>query len=71
MQITSRLAAAQAEEEKDEGHKDIKMSGVEYAAITPGDISPGAMNVDLQNGEETKEGETEGTEEVPVVDKRA
>ena len=30
------------------------MTGVEYAAITPGDISPGAMNVDVQNGEETK-----------------
>ena len=68
MQITSRLAAAQAEEEKDEGVKDIKMSGVEYAAITPGDISPGAMNVDVANSEETKE-ETLGTE-VPIVDKR-
>ena len=68
MQITSRLAAAQAEEEKDEGVKDIKMSGVEYAAITPGDISPGAMNVDVQNGEETKE--ENGATETTIVDKR-
>ena len=31
------------------------MSGVEYAGITPGDVSPGAMNVEVPNGEETKE----------------
>lgn len=34
MQITNRLAAAQAAEEKDDDKvKDIKMTGVEYAAI--------------------------------------
>lgn len=44
MNITARLERQQAEEEKDEEkHKDIKMSGVEYAAIQPGDTSPGAM----------------------------
>ena len=47
MNITARLAASQAEEEKDQdGGKDIKMSGVEYASIQPGDMSPGVMNVD-------------------------
>ena len=38
------------------------MSGVEFAAIQPGDISPGAMNVDNGAVEETKE--------EAVVDKR-
>ena len=47
MNITARLAASQAEEEKDQGQdKDIKMSGVEFASIQPGDMSPGVMNVD-------------------------
>ena len=47
MNITARLAASAEEEEKDEGkHKDIKMAGVEYSAIQPGDLSPGVMNVD-------------------------
>ena len=51
MNITARLAASQAEEEKDQdGGKDIKMSGVEYASIQPGDMSPGVMNVDQTAG---------------------
>lgn len=29
----------------------MKMTGVEYAAIQPGDLSPGAMNVDLPGTE--------------------
>ena len=44
----------QQEEEKDDGGKDIKMTGVEFAAIQPGDISPGAMNVEM-NEEPLKE----------------
>ena len=53
MNITARLAASQAEEEKDQdGGKDIKMSGVEYASIQPGDMSPGVMNVDQTAGQE-------------------
>lgn len=39
MLITKRLEVAAAEEEKDEGSKDFKMSGVDYVAIEPGDIS--------------------------------
>lgn len=54
----------EAQEKDDDKHKDIKMSGVEYAAIQPGDVSPGAMNVDVANAEEPKE------KEVVVVDKR-
>ena len=52
--ITKRLEKLQQEEEKDDGGKDIKMSGVEFAAIQPGDISPGAMNVEM-NEEPLKE----------------
>jgi len=41
------MNAQNDEEEKESGNeKDIKMVGVEYAAIQPGDLSPGAMNVD-------------------------
>lgn len=47
MNITARLAASQQEEEKDQAqHKDIRMVGVEYASIQPGDLSPGVMNND-------------------------
>ena len=42
------------------------MSGVEYAAIQPGDVSPGAMNVDPTNEESKDTEESEST----VVDKR-
>ena len=46
MNITARLAANQEEEEKDQGSsKDIRMMGVEYASIQPGDLSPGVMNI--------------------------
>lgn len=46
MHITARLAASQAAEEKENNQgKDIKMAGVEYAAIEPGDLSPGTMNL--------------------------
>ena len=45
MLITKRLEMAAAEEEKDDGGKDVKMSGVEYAAIEPGDVSPGGMAI--------------------------
>ena len=31
------------------------MVGVEYAAIQPGDLSPGAMNVDMNGAEDTNE----------------
>jgi len=57
MQITSRLAKELENQDKDdEKHKDVKMSGVEFAAIQPGDVSPGAMNVDTgNNAEESKE----------------
>jgi mitogen-activated protein kinase 1/3 len=48
MLITKRLEIAAAEEEKDDGGKDVKMSGVEYAAIEPGDISPGGMAIGNQ-----------------------
>ena len=54
LQITKRLEKMQQEEEKDDGGKDIKMTGVEFAAIQPGDISPGAMNVEM-NEEPLKE----------------
>ena len=57
MNITARLAASQAEEEKEQGSdKDIKMSGVEFASIQPGDLSPGVMNV---NHEAVVDGTTE------------
>lgn len=47
MNITARLAASQQEEEKDQAQsKDIRMVGVEYASIQPGDLSPGVMNND-------------------------
>ena len=63
MNITARLAASQAEEEKDQGSaKDIKMSGVEFASIQPGDLSPGVMNVD-HSAAETTEAATAQTEE--------
>jgi len=56
MEITQRLQKdmdmAEKEEEK---HKDIKMTGVEYAGIQPGDVSPGAMNVAVPT-EQPKEG---------------
>jgi mitogen-activated protein kinase 1/3 len=45
IQITKRLETLQAEEEKDDGGKDVKMSGIEYAAIQPGDVSPGGMAI--------------------------
>ena len=48
MLITKRLEMAAAEEEKDDGGKDVKMSGVEYAAIEPGDVSPGGMAIGNQ-----------------------
>ena len=48
MLITKRLEIAAAEEEKDDGGKDVKMSGVEYAAIEPGDVSPGGMAIGNQ-----------------------
>jgi len=67
--ITARLAASQDEEEKDPGsEKDIRMVGVEYAAIQPGDLSPGAMNVD----NEPTLSQAAATEEVkqPVGDRR-
>ena len=55
MNITARLAASQAEEEKEQGSaKDIKMSGVEFASIQPGDLSPGVMNVDHDNASATE-----------------
>lgn len=48
MQITKRLEKEQQEESKYDANvkSDMKMTGVEYAAIQPGDVSPGAMNVD-------------------------
>lgn len=49
MQITERLAKAQEAQESDEGAKDIKMHGAEYAAIQPGDVSPGGMVIDQMN----------------------
>lgn len=45
MLITKRLEQTQLEEEKDDGGKDVKMSGMEYAAIEPGDVSPGGMAI--------------------------
>jgi hypothetical protein len=42
MLITKRLEIVAAEELKDEGGKDVKMSGFEYVAIEPGDIYPQA-----------------------------
>lgn len=45
MMITKRLEQAALEEEKDDGGKDVKMVGVEYAAIEPGDVSPGGMAI--------------------------
>jgi serine/threonine protein kinase len=49
MLITQKLSKQLEADDKDDGQggKDIKMTGVEYAAIQPGDLSPGAMNVDL------------------------
>lgn len=56
MNITARLAASQAEEEKEQGSdKDIKMSGVEFASIQPGDLSPGVMNVNQEAVDGTTE----------------
>jgi mitogen-activated protein kinase 1/3 len=49
MKITKRLEQTALEEEKDDG-KDVKMVGVEYAAIEPGDMSPGAMAIEQQLG---------------------
>jgi len=46
MQITSRVAKAHEAQERDDGAKDIKMKGAEYAAIQPGDESPGGMVID-------------------------
>lgn len=48
MLITKRLEKAAEEEEKDDGGKDVKMAGVEYAAIEPGDVSPGGMAISNQ-----------------------
>lgn len=64
MNITARLAASQDEEEKDPGtSKDIRMAGVEYASIQPGDLSPGVMNVDHEASSEN----TTSAVEIPVV----
>mgnify|MGYP003337279214 CR=1 FL=1 len=59
MQITKRLEQAQLEEEKDDGGKDVKMSGVEYAAIEPGDVSPGGMAIAQQMKEQDEKAKIE------------
>jgi len=62
MEITKRLQKdMDAQEKEEEKHKDIKMTGVEYAGIQPGDVSPGAMNVQVP---------TEQPKEDAAVDKR-
>ena len=78
MNITARLAASQEEEEKNSNQqgKDIKMSGVEYAAIEPGDLSPGAMNINTESSDSTGAGtaasqEEENKSSAPVGDRRA
>lgn len=78
MNITARLAASQEEEEKNSNQqgKDIKMSGVEYAAIEPGDLSPGAMNINTEGSDSTGAGtaasqEEENKSSAPVGDRRA
>lgn len=75
MNITARLAANHAEEEKETGNqKDIRMAGVEYASIQPGDLSPGVMNIDTQAEETTAaatETQPEEAKTVPVGDRRA
>ena len=62
MQITERLQKdLEAQDKDDDKHKDIKMTGVEYAGIQPGDVSPGAMNVQI---------DAEQPKEEAAVDKR-
>lgn len=70
MNITTRLAASQEEEEKEVQGKDIKMSGVEYAAIEPGDLSPGAMNLPTVE-DNTAAATTEESKGGSVGDRRA
>jgi len=57
MHITARLASTRDQEDAEnhtaadqvtKGAKDIRMSGIEYAAIKPGDLSPGAMNIETE-----------------------
>ena len=55
MNITARLAASQEEEDKDQGSsKDIRMMGVEYASIQPGDLSPGVMNINSSSDRQSE-----------------
>jgi mitogen-activated protein kinase 1/3 len=61
MKITKRLEQTALEEEKDDG-KDVKMVGVEYAAIEPGDMSPGAMAIEKQLGQKTRQEEAKRQE---------
>lgn len=71
MHITARLAASQAEEEKEHLQaKDIKMSGVEYAAIEPGDLSPGSMNIENGSHAETQASAQEEVKEAAPTDRR-
>lgn len=44
--ISKRLEKSLESQDVDEPVKDIKMTGVEYAAIQPGDTSPGGMAID-------------------------
>jgi len=44
--ISKRLEKSLEAQDVDEPVKDIKMTGVEYAAIQPGDTSPGGMAID-------------------------
>jgi len=48
MLIIKRLEFAAAEDVKDNGGKDFKMSGFEYVAIEPGKISLGGMAIGNQ-----------------------
>ena len=59
MLITKRLQTTQEEEEKDDGGKDVKMVGVEYAAIEPGDVSPGGMAISNQLKEQDEKSKIE------------
>lgn len=63
MNITARLAASQQEEEKESSQsKDIRMVGVEYASIQPGDLSPGVMNNDEPQASDAAAAAGEATE---------
>lgn len=59
MLITKRVEQQQLEEEKDDGGKDVKMSGVEYAAIEPGDVSPGGMVIAQQMKDQDEKSKVE------------